>query len=254
MQSPISNPILIFEVSKSKVAIRGDVSSAAHSSILRQQALALFPEKTTAFDLTEKPALPAGWALISEITLWAITSTYSSITEIRPDSISISGMTANQVTWQESITRMKKHLLPGMQLNQKVEAVGSPISHSKLCERILVNATRDAKIEFTISSATLRSSALPALDKLIQLMTDCPLKTIRIAGHTDSTGESASNLAVSLARAESVSAYLVGRGIHADRIAVRGAGYTEPLDTAESYRAHQINRRIEIEIKSPDAD
>jgi len=249
-QSAITNPYLVFEVSKSNVSIRGDVSSAAHGSILRQQTSELFPEKTKTFDLIERPALPAGWALISEITLRAIAPTYSSNTEITPTSISISGITGNQNEWQKSIAPVAKNLLPGMQLSEKVSAVGLPISQPQLCERILVNATQHAKIEFSRSSADLRSSAFPALHKLIQLMTDCPLTSIRIIGHTDNTGEAATNVVVSRARAASVSGYLVAHGIRADRISVHGAGYAEPLDPADSYRAHQINRRIEIQIET----
>ncbi len=250
-QSTVTNSHLIFEISKTNVSIRGDVSSAAHGSILRQQTLDLFPEKTKTFDLVEKPALPAGWALISEITLRAVAPTYSSITEVTSTSISISGITGNQSEWQQSIAQVEKNLLPGMRLNQRIAAVGLPIAQPVLCERILVNAAQHSKIEFLRSSVALRSSTFPALDKLIQLMTDCSRTSIRIIGHTDSTGELDSNLVVSLARAKSVSAYLIDHGIHADRISVRGAGYSEPLDTTNSYRAHKINRRIEIRIEPP---
>jgi OOP family OmpA-OmpF porin len=250
-QSTVINSNLIFEIGKSNISIRGDVSSAAHGSILRQRTLELFPEKTKTFDLVEKPALPAGWALISEITLRAIAPTYASITEITSTSISISGITGNQNEWRQSIAQVEKNLLPGMRLSQNVSAVRLPIAQPQLCERILVNATQHSKIEFLRSGATLRSSTFPALDKLIQLLTDCSLTSIRIIGHTDSIGEPASNAIVSLARAESVSAYLVDHGIRANRISVHGAGYSEPLDPADSYRAHKINRRIEIQIESP---
>jgi len=249
-QSVVTDPHLTFEVGKSTVSVHGNVSSAAHSSMLRKQALELFPERVKTFDLIETPALPAGWALISEITLRAIAPTYSSTTEITSTSISIDGITGNQSEWQKSIASVENNLLPGMRLRQKVSAVGLPISQPKLCERILVNATRHSNIEFARSSAELRSSTFPALDKMIQLMTDCPLTSIRIIGHTDNTGEPETNIVVSLARAESVSRYLIARGIRADRISVRGAGYSEPLDTTDSYRAHKINRRIEIQIES----
>jgi outer membrane protein OmpA-like peptidoglycan-associated protein len=247
-QSTVTNSYLIFEIGKSNVSIRGDVSSVAHGSILREKTLALFPEKTKTFDLVEKPALPAGWALISEITLRAIAPTYVSITEITSTSISISGITGNQSEWQKSITQIEKNLLPGMRLSQNISAVVLPIAQSLLCERILVNATQHTKIKFSRLSVTLRSSTFSALDKLIQLMTDCSLASIRIIGHADSTGEPAS---ISLTRAESVSAYLVDHGIRANRISVHEADYSEPLDPTNSYRAHKINRRIEIQIEFP---
>ena len=48
-QSMVINSNLIFEIGKSNISIRGDVSSAAHGSILRQRTLELFPEKNKDF-------------------------------------------------------------------------------------------------------------------------------------------------------------------------------------------------------------
>jgi len=250
LSSAVTGPFLIFDVGQSHVSIRGEVSSAAHRTILHNQAVELFPEKSHEFDLTEKSALPAGWALISEVTLRAVAATYSSVTEITATSVSITGITGNQLEWLQHTAAIEKSLLPSMLFRPKVSAVGNLTPQDQLCERIITNAMQNAKFEFSRSSTALRTSAYAGLDKLTQLLTDCPTVSIQIVGHTDSIGDPASNVAVSLARAQSVSAYLIARGIRGNRVSVFGAGYSEPLDDSNSYRAHQINRRIEIQVAS----
>ncbi len=250
LPSAVTGPLLVFDISQSHVSIRGEVSSAAHRTMLLNQAAEFFPEKSREFDLIEKPALPAGWALISEVTLRAVAATYSSVTEITATSLSITGISGNQTEWLQRISAIEKNLLPGMLFRPEVAAVGNLAPRGQLCERVITNAMQNVKFEFSRSSIELRTSAYAGLDKLTQLLTDCPAVSIEIVGHTDSIGDRASNVAVSLARAASVSSYLIARGIRDNRVSIRGAGYSEPLDESNSYRAHQINRRIEIQVTS----
>lgn len=64
-----------------------------------------------------------------------------------------------------------------------------------------------------------------------------------VAGHTDRTGAANLNLELSCARAKSVRAYLVQRGVDGARLTTYGFGSTRPLDkTGES----PTNRRVEV--------
>ena len=67
-------------------------------------------------------------------------------------------------------------------------------------------------------------------------------------GHTDSTGSEQYNLDLSRRRADSVSNYLVSRGVARARIETIGYGEQYPVadNTTESGRAQ--NRRVEIRI------
>ena len=71
---------------------------------------------------------------------------------------------------------------------------------------------------------------------------------IEIAGHTDSTGPDAYNLALSERRAQTVVAYLIRRGISKDRLAVQFFGETKPLETNETEEGREKNRRVEFKI------
>jgi OOP family OmpA-OmpF porin len=246
-----SPPLLTFDVSRNHVVLSGDVSSVAHESILRQHVLTLFPQKTTSFNLNQRPALPPGWALISEMALRAVAQTYSSRTEITASGIQIRGITKNASTWQNELSRIEDRLLPGMGLEHEVSEISVTGSLDRQCVALFRSALRGRKIEFPPAGASLGTVAMPLLDELIQISADCPAASIAITGHTDKTGDESVNLALSKARAEAVAAYMAAGGIAMDRLTVEGAGSARPLVAQDSPRAYQQNRRIEIAMIVP---
>lgn len=243
-----TTPKMAIEVSKTQVKLIGDVSSVAHESILRQRAQTLFPGKTLSFDMRELPALPGGWALLSELALRAAANTYSSTTEISPEKIRIRGVTADIGAWKESLSGLERHLLPGMQVDHEVRELIAAGSLDRQCISLFRTAQVGRKIEFPRSEATLSTRSWPLLDELVQIASDCPGATIDITGHTDNTGEESGNLALSQGRAGAIAAYMIGKGIATERIVVKGAGSALPLVDEDTPQAHQLNRRIEIEL------
>jgi len=246
-------PQLTIKLSKTDVKLIGSVSSVAHDSILRQRVLALFPDKMRTFDLQEQPALPPGWALVTEVTLLAIAETFSSTTEIDPSGILVSGITTDSTKWRAGVARIEKNLLPGMRLQHRVVEITSIGSHYRQCIALFRTAMRGRTIEFPRSSATLNTSAAPLLDELIHIAADCPAARITITGHTDNTGDESANKSLSRKRADAVAAYMIANGIAEQRIVADGAGSSRPLVAGETARAQPLNRRIDIEIDFPDS-
>jgi len=70
-----------------------------------------------------------------------------------------------------------------------------------------------------------------------------------VAGHTDAVGTDQYNDALSLRRAERVSALLVARGIPSDRITAVGRGKRELLVPTPDGVAEPRNRRVEITVR-----
>jgi len=241
-------PKLTIEVSRTQVSLRGDVSSIAHESILRQRTQKLFPRKKKSFELRERPALPPGWALLSELALHAAVETYSSVTEITPSLIHIRGIAGDASMWRAEISRMEEKLPNGMRLEHELSEIRSTGSLERQCTSLFQNAMRERKIEFPRAGATLGTGASPFLDELIQIVADCPAARITITGHTDRTGSDTGNIALSKTRAEAVADYMREGGIAADRITVVGGGSSRPIVTEDSRQARQLNRRIEIEM------
>jgi len=83
---------------------------------------------------------------------------------------------------------------------------------------------------------------------------------VTIVGHADASGKDASNLALSLGRAEVVRSMLRARGVDPALLAVRGAGPLEPLKSSASATASananadelSLNRRVSFAVSTSD--
>lgn len=105
-------------------------------------------------------------------------------------------------------------------------------------------------INFETNSAALTADSRYELDNLVTALNAYPNVVIEVAGHTDNTGDPASNLSLSAARAASVVKYLTDRGIAANRLRPRGYGDTKPLVPNDSDENRAKNRRTEFTILS----
>jgi len=75
--------------------------------------------------------------------------------------------------------------------------------------------------------------------------------SITVAGHTDSVGSRGYNQALSQRRAESVRAYLVGKGVDPVKVNAIGYGESQPVADNGSKEGQAQNRRVEIIFKRP---
>lgn len=105
---------------------------------------------------------------------------------------------------------------------------------------------RSYLVFFDWDSTVLNARARQIVAEAAQNATHVQVTRIEVAGHTDSTGTPAYNLALSRRRAEAVAAELVNRGVARQAIAIQAFGETKPLvATADGVREPQ-NRRVEI--------
>ncbi|TCS84331.1 WD40 repeat protein [Anseongella ginsenosidimutans] len=108
-------------------------------------------------------------------------------------------------------------------------------------------------IYYDFDKSNIREDAALELDKLVALLKEYPTISIELSSHTDSRGSDSYNMALSQRRAESAVAYLVEKGIAAERLEARGYGETRLVNkcsngVACSVEAHQLNRRTEFTI------
>lgn len=71
---------------------------------------------------------------------------------------------------------------------------------------------------------------------------------IELIGHTDNVGSDEYNLQLSRKRAEAVAAYLVSKGISADRLSVKGFGSENPIADNDTEEGRSKNRRVDIKF------
>lgn len=103
-------------------------------------------------------------------------------------------------------------------------------------------------ISFATGSARIAPALEPILDRFAQTLAENPKTTVRIVGHTDSTGNDAINDPLSVNRASSVRNYLVARGVASNRIAIDGRGSREPIADNATEAGRARNRRVDIYV------
>lgn len=108
--------------------------------------------------------------------------------------------------------------------------------------------TFSADAFFDFDRATLRPEGRARLDELAQQVANIQLEVIIAVGHTDSTGPADYNQRLSERRAAAVKAYLVTRGIDANRVFTEGKGENQPVANNATREGRAQNRRVEIEV------
>lgn len=101
-------------------------------------------------------------------------------------------------------------------------------------------------VNFDNDEAVLRLDAYAILDRVVTSLKSWGEVKVEIAGHTDSVGSDEDNIALSQRRAETVRAYLIGKGIAADRLIAKGYGEAQPVADNETAEGRFQNRRVEL--------
>ena len=101
---------------------------------------------------------------------------------------------------------------------------------------------------FDFNKAVLKPEGKAKLDDLAGKLKGITLEVIIAVGHTDSVGSDAYNQKLSVKRSESVKAYLVSKGIEANRIYTEGKGEKQPTADNKTAEGRAKNRRVEIEV------
>ncbi|HEX8269444.1 MAG TPA: OmpA family protein [Flavobacterium sp.] len=107
---------------------------------------------------------------------------------------------------------------------------------------------KENAVRFDTNKSTLTATAKANLDKLVPVFNEYAETDIQIFGYTDSTGPADYNLTLSGQRAASVKAYLVSKGIKANRFTTTGLGIADPIASNETDQGRSENRRVEFAI------
>jgi OmpA-OmpF porin, OOP family len=126
-----------------------------------------------------------------------------------------------------------------------IDATGFEVDSATATSAYDPNMLFDEHIEFPLGSAEVPEEVKPRLDLIAEGLKDYD-RLVHVVGHTDSTGEAATNMTLSLERATSVVDYLVRQGVPADQLRAEGMGQDKPVADNETEEGRQKNRRIEF--------
>lgn len=115
-------------------------------------------------------------------------------------------------------------------------------------QQVLDAAMANRIVEFETGNATLTPAGQRVLDELLPVLQQLAGRHFEIVGHTDADGSRQGNLLLSAARAETVKAYLVQRGIPAAALATSGVGPDRPVADNATPAGRARNRRIEFRV------
>jgi outer membrane protein OmpA-like peptidoglycan-associated protein len=112
---------------------------------------------------------------------------------------------------------------------------GNPIAE------LSVLTGRNVTVRFSKGGVVLDSDGMVLLNEVFEQLARDPAQRILITGHSDASGDPATNLVLSERRAKAVRSYLVARGVEEERLLVNFYGDSRSIgpDAAE--------RRVEIE-------
>ncbi|MCB1905785.1 MAG: OmpA family protein [Rhodocyclaceae bacterium] len=118
-----------------------------------------------------------------------------------------------------------------------------------------------AEARFRFGTSVLEGESRQRLDQLAQELEDLDLEVVLAVGHADRIGSERYNQEISEKRAAEIKAYLIGRGVPANRIYTEGKGEKQPAhlgdcdDLGREHRRNQrliaclaADRRVEIEV------
>ncbi len=104
-------------------------------------------------------------------------------------------------------------------------------------------------IFFDVGKSDLKQESIAEVENIRELLIANGNLKVQINGHTDNSGNAASNKVLSLKRASAVVTYLTQKGIAPNRLDAKGYGSDRPIVSNDDEQGgREINRRTEIEI------
>lgn len=130
------------------------------------------------------------------------------------------------------------------ELRRELENTG--VSVTRRGDEITLNMP--SNISFAFGSSDLNARFFAVLDSVAKVLNKYDKTLVEVAGHTDSVGSVESNQILSERRANTVTEYLVVRGIDRNRTIVVGAGENYPIADNSTAEGRARNRRVELSL------
>lgn len=161
--------------------------------------------------------------------------------QITGTQVAVKGNVGNEAQRQQVVSEMATALNQTYTIDNGLIVAGSAQGN---LDKVLANRV----VEFETASAKLTAAGRGILDEMSEAIKKLGNPKVQLIGHTDSDGNRAANVALSLERANSVRDYLVGKGIPAASLTTSGVGPDRPATSNATPEGRAKNRRIEFHL------
>jgi OmpA-OmpF porin, OOP family len=229
-----------------KFVLEGVVPDAQTKDRLVQAAVAIYGNANVLDKLTVDASVSAAACAEKTAALFAALKTNPPIgVECDAQGITLTGTSTSDVdkaareTWARDFFGADMHIVNALQIAAPEQPVTRP-------EDVRCGTRIPAAVTFATGSAHIAARGR----KLLDAIAPC-LKTgeYEIGGHTDAIGTAEDNMKLSRARAEAVRAYMILKGVDADRLIAVGYGLERPIGDNATRDGRARNRRIEFAQK-----
>ena len=143
---------------------------------------------------------------------------------------------------------------PANSWTARLDALKAELESSTKGTGVVISQTADNQLHVVIPNelsfdtgrANVKRNLAQVLDKVAEGLKSATTASLRVVGHTDSTGSEEGNERLSVSRADSVRNHLVGRGVSTTVSPPDARGSREPLADNGTAAGRAQNRRVEI--------
>jgi OmpA-OmpF porin, OOP family len=231
----------------SGITLDGPVADDATKSALADAATTVFGAGGVDDQLRVEAGAAGPANEIVEATLGALATAPRGWTAIwgAPDALTLIGEVASDADKTAIVDAATKAFAPGTVIDKLTVASAQATDGNASPEIDAINKEiRLRGVNFVTGSADLTPASRSTLDRIAKILAGATDVRAQVQGHTDNQGEAAANQQLSQRRAASVVAYLVGKGIAADRLVARGFGESRPIAPNATDAGRAKNRRV----------
>jgi len=227
-----------------RVVVSGVVPDEASKSAILERLRTLYGAANVVDKLEVGGVVPpANWSEnIAKLLTGNLKQVHRGKLQIDGTRLSVKGTVANEAQRQEVVSAMATALNPTYSIHNALVVAGGD------AQNVLDKTLANRVVEFESGAATLTPTGRVVLDEMFVALKDIGTPKVSLIGHTDAFGNRPFNIALSQARANTVRAYLIAKGIPAEMLMAVGVGPDQPIAANDTVEGRAKNRRIEFKL------
>lgn len=243
-----------------RVKLQGVVSDPASQAAIGSYATAVFGADRVQDATVVDPATPKGWPVRVLAGLEALAAVKEGRVAVTPDQLRVEGSSIDPGAAAAVEAVLAAKAVGPTEVAVRYDAAAAQAATlaarpaPELCADEVGAILKTQTIAFEPGSAEIDPASEGVIAAIADVLRSCPGAAFEVAGHTDASGNEASNLRLSEERAQAVAAALEGQDLPLIDLRARGYGAGRPLASNDTPDGRLRNRRIEIVLRDPDAE